>query len=217
MASRSLEVRIEVDRVDPENRDFRHNDPIGWTEDNRVEILQALYTILLGNPQLKEPEDAAGKTRFKMWWRMVGSAVEFAASQIGHELDFKTLFIEQEADDEESASLADVLEILDKWWPDQKFGARDVDVEDQRSGPEQRRHQDGARVPVSRRHDRLRLLVEIRRQNAEKASGRHRSRRRSHAGAAVDGGPEQQFAHLHCRDPLGEIVPFPALRLYGFD
>ena len=126
MASRSLEVRIEVDRVDPENRNFRHNDPIGWTEDNRVEILQALYTILLGNPQLKASEDAAGKTRFKMWWRMVGSAVEFAASQIGHELDFKTLFIAQEADDEESASLADVLEILDKWWPQQKFGAREL-------------------------------------------------------------------------------------------
>ena len=127
MASRSLEVRIDVDRADPENRNFRHNDPIGWTEDNRVEILQALYTILLGNPQLKEPEDAAGKTRFKMWWRMVGSAVEYAA-----ELDRARARLQaavhrrRRRTTRNAASLADVLEILDKWWPDQKFGASAV-------------------------------------------------------------------------------------------
>jgi hypothetical protein len=43
LASRSLQVRLNVDRPDPENRTFKHPDPIGWTEANRGEILQALY------------------------------------------------------------------------------------------------------------------------------------------------------------------------------
>jgi hypothetical protein len=125
MASRSLHIRLDVDRVDPENRPFKHPDPIGWTENHRAEILAALYTILLGNPQLKAPRDAEARTRFKMWWRLVGSAVEHAAKLAGHELDFQKLFITQEEDDEESASLADVLEVLVKQWPKQ-FMASDV-------------------------------------------------------------------------------------------
>ena len=125
LASRSLHIRLDVDRVDPENRAFKHPDPVGWTENHRAEILAALYTILLGNPQLKAARDAEGKTRFKMWWRLVGSAVENAAKLAGQELDFQKLFITQEEDDEESASLADVLDVLVKKWPDQ-FTASDV-------------------------------------------------------------------------------------------
>ena len=125
LASRSLHIRLDVDRVDPENRAFKHPDPIGWTENHRAEILAALYTILLGNPQLKAARDAEGKTRFKMWWRLVGSAVENAAKLAGQELDFQKLFITQEEDDEELASLADVLDVLVKKWPDQ-FTASDV-------------------------------------------------------------------------------------------
>jgi hypothetical protein len=126
LASRSLNIRIDVDRADPENREFKHPDPIGWTEKNRVEIMAAFYTILLGNPRLKKPQDAPGRTRFKMWWRLVGSAVENAAKQVGREIDFHKLLIEQEKDDEESASLADVLEILLKRWEGRKFMASAV-------------------------------------------------------------------------------------------
>ena len=61
LASRSLHIRLDVDRADPENREFKHPDPVGWTENHRGEILAALYTILLGNPQLKEPRDARGQ------------------------------------------------------------------------------------------------------------------------------------------------------------
>ena len=32
MASRSLIVRLSVDRLDPENREFQHADPLAWTE-----------------------------------------------------------------------------------------------------------------------------------------------------------------------------------------
>jgi len=53
LASRSLEARIAVDRPDPENRAFKHPDPFGWTLDHRREIIEALYTILLGNPRLR--------------------------------------------------------------------------------------------------------------------------------------------------------------------
>ncbi len=125
LASRSLHIRLDVNRVDPENRPFKHPDPIGWTEKHRGEILAALYTILLGNPHLKAARDAEGKTRFKMWWRLVGSALENAAKLAEQELDFQKLFVTQEEDDEESASLADVLEVLVKKWPGQ-FTAADV-------------------------------------------------------------------------------------------
>jgi hypothetical protein len=125
LASRSLHIRLDADRVDPENRAFEHPDPSKWTENHRAEILAALYTILLGNPQLKAARHAEGKTRFKMWWRLVGSALENAAKLAGQELDFQKLFITQEEDDDESASLVDVLDILMKKWPD-RFTASDV-------------------------------------------------------------------------------------------
>jgi hypothetical protein len=73
LASRSLVARLDVDRLDPENREFKHPDPVGWTRANRAEILQALYTILLGNPTLKLPRNSLMNTRFKMWWRLVGA------------------------------------------------------------------------------------------------------------------------------------------------
>ena len=63
------------------------------------------------------------KTRFKVWWRLVGSAVEHAAAQHGQTVDFKDLFLNVEGDDEESASLADVLDglVMKK-----KFSAVDI-------------------------------------------------------------------------------------------
>jgi hypothetical protein len=135
LASRSLQVRLDVDRADPENRQFKHPDPVAWTEANRAEILRALYTILLGNPQLAEPPDAPSRTRFKMWWRLIGSAVEHAYKQTPppapswyqEPLDFEKLFLTLEDDEEESAALADVLAIFAKRWPEGKtFKAADV-------------------------------------------------------------------------------------------
>ncbi len=108
LASRSLHIRLIVDRPDPENRNFEHPDPIGWTDNNRAEILQALYTILLGNPQLKTAPDAPGKTRFKMWWRLVGSAVEYAAKlhKPDDGVDFQTLLLKQEEEEDEEFHIA---------------------------------------------------------------------------------------------------------------
>jgi hypothetical protein len=142
LASRSLNTRITVDRPDPENRKFRHPDPVIWTEANRGKILAALYTILLGNPLFRSGV-VPPQTRFKIWWALIGRAVEFAARQHNeyveafvmdaHKtcrptlLNFKDLFLAQEEDDEESASLADVLVVLANKWPkEEQFQATDV-------------------------------------------------------------------------------------------
>lgn len=95
LASRRLHVRLNIDRRDPENREFQHPDPIGWTDDC-AEILAALYRILMGNPQLKTLRDAPSKTRLKMWWRLIGSAVGYAAELSGETIDFQELFLAQE-------------------------------------------------------------------------------------------------------------------------
>lgn len=41
LASRSLITRIDVDRPDPQNRDFRHPDPFTWTLDHRGRFIEA--------------------------------------------------------------------------------------------------------------------------------------------------------------------------------
>ena len=144
LASRSLPLRLAVDRPDPENRSFAHPDPIAWTEANRSRILQALYTILLGNPRLRDCNPEQAPTRFKMWWHLVGSAVEYAAAQhaqIAEEvrclakdprptcppapIRFADLFLAGEADEEQSAGLATVLDVLRRKWP-KGFKSADV-------------------------------------------------------------------------------------------
>ena len=81
----------------------------------------ALYTILIGNPQ-KTPQDARGETRFKSWWRLVGSAVEHAAKLLRpdgvSEVKFKDLFLENEDEDTDALSLAEALEMIVKHWGD---------------------------------------------------------------------------------------------------
>lgn len=81
LSSRSLYARLSVDRPDPENREFRHPDPIAWTEAHRGEILSSLYTILLGNPRFNPGAAEPPQTRFKAWWSLVGQAVEHGAEQ----------------------------------------------------------------------------------------------------------------------------------------
>jgi hypothetical protein len=68
LASRSLKILLEITRADPENREYRHPDPIAWVEANRGKILVALYTLLLGNKTLRPRSNTAAtaKTRFKL-------------------------------------------------------------------------------------------------------------------------------------------------------
>jgi hypothetical protein len=131
MASRSLQVRLAVDRPDPENREFQHADPIAWTNNHRGNILRAVYAVLLGNPRLRASAPAAAETRFKAWWHLVGSAVEHAAELHARDtaervaalvadspacppvaISFLKLFLSGEADEEQTSSLATVLDVL---------------------------------------------------------------------------------------------------------
>jgi hypothetical protein len=132
LARRSLQARIEITRPVPENREFKHNDPIGWTEAHRGEILRAMYTILLGNPSLRLPRSALMATGFKMWQRTVGSAIEHAAACVTrrafeldtscgldsakrpHDVAFKQLFLAQEQSDSESVGTLEALRILQR-------------------------------------------------------------------------------------------------------
>jgi hypothetical protein len=128
-ASRTLNPRIDVDQPDPENRLFKHPDPLKWTLDHRGDILSALYTIMLGNPRLRQPERerSQSKTRFKEWQQLIGSAVEYAAGLYGETIDFSKMFLAGEAEDEETSGVAELLKILDGKFADQKkFTAGDV-------------------------------------------------------------------------------------------
>jgi hypothetical protein len=151
LASRSLQVRLDVDRIDPENREFKHPDVIQWTRDNRAELLRAMYVILMGNPTLKKAADAQMKTRFKMWWRLIGSAVEHAAklraeaidpaaydaedARKPKPIDFGTMFLDLEEDDEEQASLGHALGIMQKQWGAAQAGFKSSDVVEYLNNP----------------------------------------------------------------------------------
>jgi hypothetical protein len=124
LASRSLQVRLDANRVDPENRPYKHPDPLDWTRAHRSQILRNLYVILLGNPTLEQPRSAPMRTRFKMWYRVVGSAVEYAAhcaARIDPDkdhvpdqvLDFARVFLNQESDEDEASSLGAMLQALE--------------------------------------------------------------------------------------------------------
>lgn len=139
LASRSLIARLEVNRPDPENREFTHADPVAWTLANRGAILSALYTLLLSNDQLKPGHGKPLKTRFKTWWHLVGSAVENAAAalmehqrglkgdtQYATRIDFGEVFANVEADDEDGSMLSDVLDTLQHTHGDRSFQAVDV-------------------------------------------------------------------------------------------
>jgi hypothetical protein len=118
LASRSLDIVLQVDRPDPENRRFQHDVPFEWTMRNRGKILRALYTILLGNPALRPGANTPPpKTRFKTWWRLIGSSIEHASGLFGKPIDFQDLFLQQEDNDEESTSLSDALAAFASWAP----------------------------------------------------------------------------------------------------
>ena len=69
-------------------RPVLHPDPFQWTLDHRGEILEALYTVLSGNPRLYDRRKDE-KTRFKLWQRMIGAAIEHAAELSGQGVDFQ--------------------------------------------------------------------------------------------------------------------------------
>jgi hypothetical protein len=53
-----------------------------------------------------------------MWWRLVGSAVEHAAVKAGAAVDFQTLFLAQDEDEDDNA-LVEALVTLRTWMAEQ--------------------------------------------------------------------------------------------------
>jgi hypothetical protein len=76
MASRAIVAKLRAQRPDPENRDFAHPDPCGWTLAHRAKILAAMYTILCVPRQ-----PVTAKTRMKDWWTSVGRPVELVSGE----------------------------------------------------------------------------------------------------------------------------------------
>jgi hypothetical protein len=110
---------------DPENRAFVHADPLAWTEANRGKILRALYTLLIAGA-VNRPSNQEAKTRFKVWWRLVGWPMEYAAALLGTRVDCTKLMRAGEAGDEEAAAVTAALSILRKTWDGKKFTAKEV-------------------------------------------------------------------------------------------
>jgi hypothetical protein len=123
MASRSLMLALNVDRSDPENREFRHADPLGWTQANRAKIVRALYTLLIAGA-LNRPHKQQAKTRFKTWWNLVGWPVEYAASLMGTRVDCTELMRVGEVEDEEAVAVSAVLTIMREIWGDRSGAVR---------------------------------------------------------------------------------------------
>jgi hypothetical protein len=134
LASRSLRANLETNRSDPENRPFKHPDPLHWTDCHRADILEAMYIILLGNPALGLPRNADMLTRFKPWYRLVGTAVEHAAAAASTlrpppapaptaklsdpaEGFFAREFAKMDTADEGDSMLGTVLVELNEWAP----------------------------------------------------------------------------------------------------
>jgi hypothetical protein len=125
MASRSFIMSLTLDRPDPENRSFTHADPLAWTQANRARVLSALYIVLVGGV-LQRPQDQVAKTRFKVWWNIIGWPAEYAAGLLGIRLDCTELLRAAESEEEEASATSRVLTILSERWPEKTFTARDV-------------------------------------------------------------------------------------------
>jgi hypothetical protein len=124
MSSRSLTIMLDANRPDPEEREFKHADPLAWTRSNRPKILQALYTILLAGVHCHS--DVIPKTRFKTWWKLVGAPVEHAAELWGCTFDCATLFHAGEAEDVEDLAVGEFLTVCRKKYSAESFQARDI-------------------------------------------------------------------------------------------
>jgi len=125
MASRSLMLALNVNRPDPENRAFAHADPLAWTQANRPKIVRALYTLLVAGA-LNRPKQQEAKTRFKIWWNVVGWPVEYAASLIGTTVNCTELMRAGEAEDEEASAVSMALTIMLEIWGERTFTSMDV-------------------------------------------------------------------------------------------
>jgi hypothetical protein len=127
-ASRTLIVHIDANRIDPENRPFRHRDILGWTRSKRTEILKRIFTILLVERPIVTPATTLGG-RFPEWWCAVGHPIELAFGEEIFEgrLDFGRMMAANRSEDAEAQSLATIFDALaDQFGLGKWFGVEEI-------------------------------------------------------------------------------------------
>jgi len=107
-ASRTLQIRLEVNTPNPEDRKFRHAHPVEWSIGIRHEILRHLFNILMVDRDMTVP----GKSRFKGWWALVGAPIEIASG-----VDLSETLKAKEAEDMNVTSAATLMTALEKAFP----------------------------------------------------------------------------------------------------
>lgn len=127
MASRSLVVKLDVERPDPENRPFAFADPIGWTLDNRAMLLRALYDVLRWGAA-NRPKDAELGGRFKTWQALVGWPLEQLTARLPQPIEYRTAnaFGANEAEDEEANAVTELVTLLKAEFGTRRFVAKDL-------------------------------------------------------------------------------------------
>jgi hypothetical protein len=103
LTSRTLTIEIQSLSANPAERAFEHEDPVAWTIDNRIEILRHLFNILM----VERPLANRAKTRFKIWWRLVGQPLELVSG-----FDFGSELRDSTDNDEEMLARARVIQRL---------------------------------------------------------------------------------------------------------
>jgi len=150
LASRSLQIRLEIDRADPENRISSIPTPSGgrsqpWRGPARTLQPSSWATRRCGRdrtpPLQPGSKDLVAACRLGCRERRRTARRRILRRRQLHGgktpaplrrrlIDFRNLFLRQEDEDEESASLADALGALAEGWPNQEtFKASDVAIE----------------------------------------------------------------------------------------
>ena len=119
MASRAIVAKLRAQRPDPENRDFAHPDPYGWTLAHRAKILAAMYTI-----KCVPRQPVTAKTRMKDWWTSVGRPLELVSSE-----DFEKIVKSNSVGDTTLGALETVVS-----WLFDAFGTRHFTAQESAEG-----------------------------------------------------------------------------------
>ena len=141
LASRSLVARLDIERADPENRPFRAFRPCRIHHRQSGQDPAGALHHPDGQPAAPRAEGCSrrGLRLGGIWsgrrWSMRRAASCGLARPTSYpcdeaptaiHIDFGTIFRDVEGEDEEAASLGDVLDVLHDVWPTSYFTAADV-------------------------------------------------------------------------------------------
>src|SRR5262249_57456409 len=87
--------------------------------------VRGLYTLLVAGA-VNRPKQQEPKTRFKIWWNLVGWPVEYAGGLKGRKMNCTEWMRAGEVGDEEASAASAALTIMREIWGDGPFTAMDV-------------------------------------------------------------------------------------------